>query len=123
MTTWSKHLFRVGSHFDGRDDLPADSAELEVFMSNCRKRIEPWLSAVFQAEHLNLLVGSGFTTAVGFAVGASATGMTKVKFGSAHDKEIDDHAAACAKTMNRGEANIEDQFRSALSLLAGLEII
>jgi hypothetical protein len=29
-----------------------------------RKKIEPWLTAVFQSEHLSLLVGTGLTIAL-----------------------------------------------------------
>jgi hypothetical protein len=120
---WSQHCYRVGSHSDSRDDLPAEIEKLDAFILASRKRIEPWLSAVFQAEHLNLLLGSGFTAAIGHMAGAVATDMAKVKFGTVHDAAIDVHAEAGAKVMNRGPANIEDQFRSALALLDGLAVI
>jgi hypothetical protein len=64
-----KHLYRMGSHSGAWDDLPTDLDELDSLISSARKHIEPWLSAVFQAEHLNLLLGSGFTTAVGWCRG------------------------------------------------------
>jgi hypothetical protein len=120
---WNKHCYRVGSHSDGRDDLPTEPDKLDAFISASRKRIEPWLSAVLQAEHLNLMLGSGFTTALGYLAGAGATGMAKVKFGTTFDAAIDAHAEAGAKAMNRGPANIEDQFRSALAVLDGLVVI
>lgn len=120
---WNRHCYRVGSHSDSRNDLPAESDELDKFIAASRKRIEPWLSAVFQAEHLNLMVGSGFTTAIGYMAGAGATGMAKVTFGTGYDAAIDAHAEAGAKAMNRGPANIEDQFRSALAVLEGLAVI
>jgi len=119
---WNKHCFRVGSHSGSWDNLPADPDELDEIISAARKRIEPWLSAVFQAEHLNLLLGSGFTTAIAYLAGAPAAGMAKVQLGSNYDEAIDAHADASAKRMNRGQANIEDQFRSALALLEGLEV-
>ena len=120
---WNRHCYRVGSHSDSRNDLPAESDELDKFIAASRKRIEHWLSAVFQAEHLNLMVGSGFTTAIGYMAGAGATGMAKVTFGTGYDAAIDAHAEAGAKAMNRGPANIEDQFRSALAVLEGLAVI
>lgn len=120
---WNKHCYRVGSHSDERDDLPAEPEALDAFIAVSRKRIEPWLSAVFQAEHLNLVLGSGFTSAVGYLAGADATGMSKVKFGTTYDAAIDVHADAGARLMNRGAANIEDQFRSALAVLDGLKIL
>lgn len=117
---WKQHCYRVGSQVESRDDLPED---IDTFISASRKRIEPWLSAVFQAEHLNLLVGSGFTTAIGYLAGANSTGMAKVTFGTTYDEAINAHADASAQTMNRGAANIEDQFRSAISVLEGLNVI
>jgi len=118
-----KHFYRMGNHSGGWDDLPVISDELDALINNARKHIEPWLSAVFQAEHLNLLLGSGFTTAVGNIAGAPSTGMAKVTFGTTYDTAIDTHAQAGATAMKRGAANIEDQFRSALALLDGLGII
>ena len=78
---WTKHHYRVGSHSDGWDELPSGE-KLDALVVAARKRIEPWLSAVFQAEHLNLFVGSGFTTAVAHLAGANATGMSAVTFGT-----------------------------------------
>jgi hypothetical protein len=121
--TWRKHCYRVGSHSEWLDNLPAEPDQLDTFISISRKRIEPWLSAVFQAEHLNLLLGSGFTTAIGCVAGNVPTSMAKVKFGTEYDAAIDAYADAGAKAMNRGPANIEDQFRSALALLEGLAVI
>ena len=117
------HHYRVGSHSGTWDDLPTDPDELESLTSSARKHIEPWLSAVFQAEHLNLLLGSGFTTAVGYIAGVGATDMATATFGTPHDAAIDAHAKAAATAMKRGTANIEDQFRSALALLDGLSAI
>src|ERR1700722_15072343 len=116
---WKRHCYRVGSYFESRDDLPADAAALDALIAASRRRIEPWLSAVFQAEHLNLLLGSGFTAAIGYLASPGAPGMSKVTFGTPYDAAIDQHADAGAKLMNRGAANIEDQFRSALAVLDG----
>ena len=120
---WNKHCYRVGSHSDAWDDLPAATEDFDKFVAAARKRIEPWLSAVFQAEHLNLTLGGGFTTAIGCVAGAGATGMAKVKFGTAFDAAIDTHADTSAKIMGRGAANIEDQFRSALAVLEGFNVV
>lgn len=119
---YKKHCYRVGSHLDERDDVPVDLDEFEKFLSSTRKHIEPWLSAVFQAEHLNLLLGSGFTMAISYIAKMPATGMDKVKFGTKFDDAIDAHAERSAKAMGRGAANIEDQFRSALAVLEGLKV-
>ena len=118
-----KHFYRKGNHSGAWDDLPVDSDELDALINSARNHVEPWLSAVFQAEHLNLLLGSGFTTAVGYIAGAPSTGMAKTTFGTTYDAAIDTHAQAGATAMKRGAANIEDQFRSALALLDGLGVI
>jgi hypothetical protein len=120
---WKRHCYRVGSHVFEADDLLTDTTELDALIGNARKQIEPWLSAVFQAEHLNVVLGSGFTTAIALKAGGAATGMSKVKFGSKYDTQIDQHAAASTKRMGRGELNIEDQFRSALAVYEGLLVI
>lgn len=120
---WKEHCYRVGSNSGAFDVVPSNANELAQFTSKARKSIEPWLSAVFQSEHLNLVLGSGFTSAIGFAAGAKATDMSKVTFGTEFDAKINEHAAKSAKKMERGEPNIEDQFRSALAVLDGLEVI
>ena len=119
---FKEHYYRVGSHTLDRDTLPDPGADLEDFVDGARKQIEPWLSSVFQAEHLNLLLGSGFTSAVGHLAGTKSTDMSAIAFGSAYDAQITKHAEASAARMKRGSANIEDQLRSALTLYGGLAI-
>lgn len=118
-----KHAYRVGSHAYSWADLPDSSDDLDRFVASARKHIEPWLSAVFQAEHLNLLIGSGFTNAISYIAEASSAGMGTVEFGSEYDESIDEFATKEAAAMGRGEANIEDQFRSALLVHEGLKVI
>jgi len=117
------HEYRVGIHSDARDALPTEENELETFIQGARKHIEPWLSAVFQSEHLNLLLGSGFTAGVGAIAGTSAAGMGLKSFGTTYGPQIDAHAKKAAELMERGSPNIEDQFRSALALAEGLTVI
>jgi hypothetical protein len=119
---WATNTYRVGSHSEAIEELPEAEA-LGDFVSFHRRRIEPWLSAVFQAEHLNLLLGSGFTTAIASAAGTTVTGMARVKFGETYGDQIAAHADSEAALMNRGAANIEDDFRAAITLMDGLEII
>ena len=102
--------------------LPTDPHRLDEFIAASRKLIEPWLSAVVQADHLNLLLGSGFTTAIASVAGATATAMAPVKLRTRYAPAIDAHAEAAAKAMNRGKPNIEDQVRSALAVLEGLAV-
>ncbi|WP_417547006.1 SIR2 family protein [Marinobacter segnicrescens] len=88
-----------------------------------RSRIEPWLTSLFQAEHLSLLAGSGLTHAIHFiAAGKPAAGMSSVDFVFS-DKEIKKAAKESAERSGRDQANIEDQLRVANELLRGLEIL
>ena len=87
-----KNGYRVGGNEEWFDDVPTDLSALDDFAAKARKRIEPWLSAVFQGEHLNLLLGSGFTVAVGAVAKVSATGMDAAPLGTLHDAAIDAHA-------------------------------
>ena len=120
---WKHHSYRTGPHTFETEALPEEPERFDAFVASARKQIEPWLSAVFQAEHLNLLVGSGFSRAVADQANAPSTGMDKVTLGTDYDAEIDAHALASAERMKRGAANIEDQFRSALAVLEGLAVI
>ena len=53
-----------------------------------RPRIEPWLTALVQSEHLSLLVGSGLTHAVyHIAKAETLPGMATAQFG-VRDEEI-----------------------------------
>jgi hypothetical protein len=88
-----------------------------------RPRIEPWLTALFQSEHLALLVGSGLSNAVHrIATGELLPGMNPVRF-SHFDNEISTEAKKSAAAAGRADGNIEDQIRVATELLRGLEII
>lgn len=88
-----------------------------------RSHIEPWLTSLFQSEHLSLLAGSGLTHAVHhLATNQGAAGMEAMKFGS-HQAEIDQAAGKAAEAAGREKGNLEDQLRIANELLRGLEIL
>lgn len=87
-----------------------------------RQRIEPWLTALFQSEHLSLLVGSGLTHAVHYlAAGRGAADMANPKFTTCGEK-IAAAALASATKAGRSLVNLEDALRVANELLRGLEI-
>lgn len=96
----------------------------EVFgPERLRPRIEPWLTALVQSEHLSLLVGSGLTHAVhGLAREEALPGMGAISF-DVLDKEIEEEARRAAELAGRRTGNFEDQIRAANELLRGLEII
>ena len=89
-----------------------------------RSRIEPWLTALFQSEHLSLLVGSGLTHAVhGIAMDSQALpGMGVPTFGI-FDDVIADEANRITMATGREDGNFEDRVRVASELLRGLLII
>ena len=67
-TKWPTHVIRSGAHtptLSGSDPKPDDHKD----------HVEPWLSALLQAEHLNLLIGSGLTTALAMEAGAPTVDM------------------------------------------------
>lgn len=88
-----------------------------------RSRIEPWLTSLFQSEHLSLLAGSGLTHAVHYlAAGKGAAGMGALTL-SNHQSHIDQAAQKASEAAGRKKGNLEDQLRVANELLRGLEIL
>jgi hypothetical protein len=88
-----------------------------------RSRIEPWLTSLFQSEHLSLLCGSGITNAISFLAGAgSGTTMGGATLTN-YKNEIESAAQESAKASGRENGNIEDQIRTANDLLKGLKIL
>ncbi|HDS1637442.1 TPA: SIR2 family protein [Stenotrophomonas maltophilia] len=104
------------------DGLPGED-ELAALTKRARRHIEPWLSAVFQAEHLNLLLGAGFSAAISAEAKANSAGMGYEDLGTKYDEKIKAHAAKAAEEMGRGSPNIEDQVRSALVLIEALTLM
>lgn len=90
---------------------------------NLRKEIEPWLTSLFQSEHLSLLAGTGLTTAIHYRVTGKAPDGFSNRTYAVFDKQIQAEAKRSAKETGRGEPNPEDQLRSALRLAEGLSIL
>lgn len=113
---WTKkNILKISNEVDCRDEVPEEEATV------LRDKIEPWLTAVFQSEHLALLVGSGLTSAVTSISGVTAQGMQRLNF-STNGDEIEKIADEQAIQMGRGKANIEDDLRVAVELYKGLII-
>lgn len=89
-----------------------------------RSRVEPWLSSLFQSEHLSLLLGSGLSSAIQYAAtDSSNNGMDGLDFSDSEYKDkIKEFAKKSAEKAGRGNPNIEDYIRVANELLRGLEI-
>ena len=95
----------------------------EFGLKELRSRIEPWLTALFQSEHLSLLLGSGLTHAVHYlAAHKPAAGMGAVAISSYVD-EISKAAGDTSDKAGREKGNLEDQLRVTNELLRGLEIL
>lgn len=112
----NKFRLRKGSEASWIDSEEFSQKEL-------REHIEPWLTSLFQSEHLSLLAGSGLTHAVHYlATGESAAGMEALTL-TIREDEINKAAKASAIKAGREECNLEDQLRVANELLRGLEIL
>ena len=114
----SLHIVRAGTH------QPLFSEE-EIRPGDHKKHIEPWLSALCQAEHLNLLVGSGLTTAIGELAGVASPSMAVADLGDIeYAKEVNHATSQNAKSAERGDQpNLEDQLRVIGQLIEGLSVI
>lgn len=96
----------------------------EITKTDLRARIEPWLTSLFQSEHLSLLVGSGLSVAVQHLAGADAdNGMNEKLELSAFNNEVENAAKESAVSSGRGIPNIEDRIRTLANLISGLKII
>ena len=95
----------------------------KVTNATYRKRIEPWLTSLFQSEHLSLLCGSGITNAVSYLAGSSGGTTMAASTLTTFKNEITEAAMASAMNSGRADGNIEDQIRTANDLLRGLKIL
>lgn len=118
MINLNQHIYRCGPN-EGTDLSDDDLKDPAKF----RKHIEPWLTAVFQSEHLSLLLGSGLTCGVALASGGKPVDMSKCKWECDLKDEVDSHAELSALICGRESANFEDQIRAAMQLQAGLTIM
>lgn len=122
----------IGFHWDTETNMfVAENGEsLEWCSGNkfskndLRTRIEPWLTSLFQSEHLSLLIGSGLTTAIQYAAcGNADNGMNNESDFSVFSDEIKRAADRSAVAIGRKEPNIEDKIRVGNELLKGISVI
>jgi len=120
MINLNRHIYRCGPYknYDLSDEDIKNTEKL-------RKHIEPWLTAVFQSEHLSLLLGSGFTSGIASAAGGTAASMAKCEWNGDLDlkDQVNEYAKQIANECGRGAVNIEDQLRAAMQLEAGLTVM
>ena len=114
--SWEEcNLYKVR---DQRDPLVVDEPENKKL----RAEIEPWLTALFQSEHLSLVLGSGISSATHqLAQEEPEADMDEIPF-SVFQNQISQASKDSAEKSGRGEPNIEDQIRVCDELIRGLEI-
>ena len=96
----------------------------EISIERLRQNIEPWLTALFQSEHLNLLIGAGLSTSIQIsATDSPPAGMGWISDLAVCKSEIDAFSTQAAKAAGRDNGNIEDQIRAINELIKGLEIL
>lgn len=96
-----------------------------ISISDLRKGIEPWLTSLFQSEHLSLLTGSGLSTAIQhLSSNTISNAMQKPDLNSSYADKITVAAIESAKKCGHGsQPNIEDYIRVINELLQGLRIL
>lgn len=120
MIDWnSNNILKINNDIDCFSNAEVDG--IDTKLDELRKRIEPWLTAIFQSEHFSLLLGTGLPIGLTYLADVKAQGMDRIEFENYKDK-IKEWADKSAKDFGRGIANIEDDFRSAIELLQGLKI-
>lgn len=124
------YLVKQGNGFILREEthslswLPEGEGPGEISLAALRSGIEPWLTSLFQSEHLAVLIGSGLSSAIQTLATVPRTdAMSFRDVDTAYMDKIKYAAKKAAQTNNRGEPNIEDFIRVISELLRGLEII
>lgn len=116
MSKLGSHHLRIQAHDEAISETPDPAQHAESVRS--------WLTALVGAEHLSLLVGSGLGIATAACLGTEGLNMGTVELDGDAAPKVDIHAKKLALACGRGdEANIEDQLRSALALLDGMEVL
>lgn len=114
--------FEMSEERDKESFYVPDTPDKKFTPVELRKEIEPWLTALFQSEHLSLLTGAGISYAVrNLTKNSTGDGMSRKSF-SVFQEQIDSFAKESAIKAGRGTPNIEDQIRVANNLLQGLKI-
>lgn len=110
--------------FTLKTNSPWGEQGAQVSIEKLRQNIEPWLTALFQSEHLNLLIGAGLSTSIQIsATGSPPAGMGWISNLAVCQNEINEFATKTAKAAGRDQGNIEDQIRAINELIKGLEIL
>ncbi len=100
------------------NDIPDQADTLDPV--KLRPKIEPWLTALFQSDHLSLLTGAGISYATHeMSTGNQPVGMNNTEF-KVFSAEIEKQAKVSAKYAGRGTSNFEDRIRVANEIACGI---
>lgn len=144
-------LNHSGGKFEIRGDksfswLASGKSPSKIDLATLRSGIEPWLTSLFQSEHLSLLVGTGLSYSLSTLASTSVmTEETSVMVAETSEQAPTDgkktsmdipaltsekyreivlsSVKEIATKGRRGNANIEDTIRVINELLRGLEIL
>jgi len=89
----------------------------EIGSDELRSRIEPWLTALFQSEHLSLLIGTGLTYAVRSFTREKPPAIPIPKF-TVYNEAIENATKSCEQN---NISKLEQQLSVANEILAGLK--
>jgi hypothetical protein len=93
-----------------------------VVSGAARRKLESWLAALLQSEHLSLLVGNGLSVGIGHVTGTLPPLMDQPLEAGAATDAIRAHARKTAARVGR-DPNVEDELRSALALAEGFDVL
>lgn len=114
MDSYPEHYLRI----QGSEQEVAGEPTAEIYS----RAVRTWLTAIGASEHLSLLVGSGLGIGISSIIEADGLDMGTVEF-KQHGDLIQTQSEKSSARFDRGAPNFEDQVRSALQLLGGLEIL
>lgn len=119
-----KHILLTSTkRYQNSETIISENPYKEHDPNTLKGDIEPWLSAIFQSEHLSLLVGSGLTSGITFQAKVKSQDMGRLNLSHQLKDIVLEKANQSAKELGRGEANIEDDIRIAIELIRGLYIL
>lgn len=121
MSKWEKNFVRISEQ--ERIEQPEDFGNFPKKEMRLPQLIKPWLAAIFQSEHLSLLLGSGFTRAIAIKAKAEVADMQASYDDFPEGNLLEKKAGEYAAAAGRGKPNVEDQIRVANSLLEGMKIL
>jgi len=132
---WPKHKLRVGQREWSNNELPAGETEDDrqspeyLAFKGAADSVEPWLTALFQADHLNVLIGSGLTTGIAIAAAGDPSKAASVDMAPGDFAACAYHEALAAECKDsagrarRGDPNLEDAIRVIREYMTGLKVL